>query len=188
MPILILALFIGIPLIEIYLFIQVGGAIGVWSTIGLVVLTAFIGTALLRQQGLATLVRAQAQLDQQQLPVRELFDGVCLLVSGLLLLTPGFLTDALGFALLIPPLRAFLGRGVWAALARSRNVHFSVYGAGNAQGGGGQQGRGPDHGPAPGGPVLEGEEFGVRRDDTDNNGDPSDPPPRFSNDNQGNDR
>ncbi|MEP4378078.1 MAG: FxsA family protein [Alphaproteobacteria bacterium] len=179
MPILILALFIGIPLIEIYLFIQVGGAIGVWSTIGLVVLTAFIGTALLRQQGMATLARAQAELDQQQLPVRELFDGVCLLIGGLLLLTPGFLTDALGFALLIPPLRAIFGRGVWAALARSRNVHFSVYGAGGGQAGGHGNTRGD--GPGGGGPVLDGEEFGVRRDEdaTGNDPGPSDPAPRI---------
>ena len=174
MPILILALFIGIPLIEIYLFIQVGGAIGVWSTIGLVILTAFIGTALLRQQGLATLARAQSELDRQQLPVRELFDGVCLLVGGLLLLTPGFLTDALGFALLIPPLRAILGRGVWAALARSRNVHFSVYGTG--YGAGNAPGTGD---PGPGGPVLDGEEFGVRRDESATDEAPSDPPPRI---------
>jgi len=173
MPFLILALFIGIPLIEIYLFIQVGGAIGVWSTIGLVVLTAFIGTALLRQQGLATLARAQSELDRQQLPVRELFDGVCLLIGGLLLLTPGFLTDAFGFALLIPPLRAILGRGVWAALARSRNVHFSVYGNPGA----GPHRPGQRQGPGPGGPVLDGEEFGVRRDEDDQ--EPSDPPARL---------
>lgn len=165
MPILILFLFIGIPLIEIYLFIQVGGSIGVWPTIGLVVLTAFIGTALLRQQGMATLARAQSELDQQKLPVRELFDGVCLLVGGLLLLTPGFLTDALGFALLIPPLRFILGRGVWAALARSRNVHFSVYGASGTAAG---------HGP--GGPVIDGEEFGVRKDEERDEDDPGTPP------------
>jgi UPF0716 protein FxsA len=177
MPILILAMFIGIPLIEIYLFIQVGGAIGVWSTIGLVILTAFIGTALLRQQGLATLARAQSELDQQHLPVRELFDGVCLLVGGLLLLTPGFLTDTLGFALLIPPLRAILGRGVWAALARSRNVHFSVH----DNPGSNHQRPGKQRGPGSGGPVLDGEEFGVRRDEDDNgpDGEPSGPTPRI---------
>tara|TARA_R110002110_G_scaffold415612_6_gene651982 strand:- start:9186 stop:9722 length:537 start_codon:yes stop_codon:yes gene_type:complete len=177
MPILILFLFIGIPLIEIYLFIQVGGSIGVWPTIGLVVLTAFIGTALLRQQGMATLARAQSDLDQQKLPVRELFDGVCLLVGGLLLLTPGFLTDALGFALLIPPLRFILGRGVWAALARSRNVHFSVHG----MAGGNQTGRGPNVGPGPGGPVIDGEEFGVRKDEERDEDDPG-APPRIGND------
>jgi UPF0716 protein FxsA len=159
MPLLILALIIGIPLIEIYLFIQVGGSIGVWPTIGLVILTAVIGTALLRQQGLATLARARADLDRQQLPVRELFNGVCLLIGGLLLLTPGFLTDALGFALLIPPLRAILGRGVWAAMARSRNVYFSVSGGPPPRG--------------PGGPIIDGEEFGVRRDDDDAPADPS---------------
>jgi UPF0716 protein FxsA len=159
MPLLILALIIGIPLIEIYLFIQVGGSIGVWPTIGVVILTAVIGTALLRQQGLATLARAQADLDRQQFPVRELFNGVCLLIGGLLLLTPGFLTDALGFALLIPPLRAILGRGVWAAMARSRNVYFSVSGGPPPRG--------------PGGPIIDGEEFGVRRDDDDAPADPS---------------
>lgn len=165
MPILILALFIGVPLIEIYLFIQVGGWIGVWPTIGLVVLTAIIGTTLLRQQGLATLARARSELDQERLPVRELFDGVCLVFGGALLLTPGFMTDAFGFALLLPPLRAILGRGVWAAMARSRNVHFSVYGARPGPGPGGRAGRG--------GPVIDGEEFGVRRDDGD------DEPPRI---------
>lgn len=159
MPILILALFIGVPLIEIYLFIQVGGWIGVWPTIGLVVLTAIIGTTLLRQQGLATIARAQAEMQHDRLPVRELFDGVCLVFGGAMLLTPGFLTDALGFALLIPPLRAILGRGVWATMARSRNVHFSVYGA---------QAGGRTHGGAGrGGPVIDGEEFGVQRDDDD---------------------
>lgn len=159
MPILILALFIGIPLIEIYLFIQVGGSIGVWPTIGLVVLTAVIGTALLRQQGLATLARAQAELDRQQLPVREMFNGVCLLIGGLLLLTPGFLTDALGFALLVPPLRAILGRGIFAAMARSRNVHFSVFDAQSGPSGGAAARHDPE------GPVINGEEFGVRRDE-----------------------
>jgi UPF0716 protein FxsA len=162
MPLLILALFIGVPLIEILLFIEVGGLIGAWPTIGLVVLTAVIGTALLRQQGLATLARAQAEMDAERLPVRELFDGVCLVFGGALLLTPGFLTDAIGFALLIPPLRVVLGRGVMAALRRSRNVHFSVYGAG-------QEPHGP--GRRDGSPVIDGEEFGVRREDEPGDGD-----------------
>lgn len=171
MPLLILALFIGIPLIEIYLFIQVGGSIGVWPTIGLVILTAVIGTALLRQQGLATLARAQADLDRQQFPVRELFNGVCLLIGGLLLLTPGFLTDALGFALLIPPLRAILGRGVWMAMARSPNVHFSESDGPSGPGGSHGPGGPPPRGPS--GPIIDGEEFGVRRDNDDAPADPS---------------
>lgn len=163
MPLVILALFIGVPLIEIYLFIAVGGWIGVWPTIGLVVLTALIGTTMLRQQGLATLARAQAEIQADRLPVRELFDGVCLLFGGMLLLTPGFMTDAIGFALLLPQLRSLFGRAIWKLLERSKGVHFSVYGAsGNPQG----PGRGPGRGPGPGGgPVIDGEEFGVERDD-----------------------
>ena len=156
MPILILAVFIGVPLAEIYVFIEVGGSIGVWPTIVLVVATAVIGTTLLRQQGLATLARAQAELDQRQLPVRELFNGVCLLIGGLLLLTPGFLTDALGFALLIAPLRAILGRGIFAALARSRGFHFTGIHPQSGPAGG--------HNYGPAGPIIDGEEFGARRD------------------------
>jgi UPF0716 protein FxsA len=168
MPLLILALFIGVPLIEIYLLIEVGGWIGTWPTVGLVVLTAVIGTALLRQQGLAILARAQAEMNHKRLPVRELFDGVCLVFGGVLLLTPGFLTDALGFALLIPPLRAVLGLGVLAALRRSRNVHFSLSGGRfrNGPGPGAGPGGGPGRGPG-GGPVIDGEEFGVEREDDD---------------------
>ena len=108
MALLLLAAFILVPLIEIGLFIEIGGWLGLWPTLGLIVLTAIVGTALLRHQGLATLRRAQSQLDAGHLPAKELFDGVCLLVAGLLLLTPGFFTDAVGFALLLPPLRAAL--------------------------------------------------------------------------------
>lgn len=164
MPLLILALFIGVPLIEIYLFIQVGGLIGVWPTIGLVILTAVIGTAMLRHQGMATLARARAELQEDRLPVREIFNGFCLLAGGMLLLTPGFLTDALGFALLLPPARAILGRGLWRLMERSRGVHFSVHGVRTSGRSpqGGRPGRGPGRGA---GPVIDGEEFGVARDD-----------------------
>ena len=154
MRLLILSLFIGIPLIEIYLFIQVGALIGTWPTIALVVLTAFIGTAMLRQQGMEMMASAQAELRNERLPVRELFNGFCLSVGGIMLLTPGFLTDALGFALLLPPLRAVLGRGIWKLLARSGNVDFSIHGV-NAN-----AGKETDAGP-----VLNGEECGVARDD-----------------------
>jgi len=160
MPLVILALFIGIPLIEIYLFIAVGGWIGVWPTIGLVILTALVGTTLLRQQGLATLARAQAETEANRLPVRELFDGVCLLFGGMLLLTPGFMTDAFGLALLLPQLRGLIGRGLWKLLQGSKGLHFTVYGAG---GNPRSPGNGPGRGPG-GGPILDGEEFGVERD------------------------
>ncbi len=110
---LILLFLILTPLIEIAVFIQVGGLIGLWPTIATVILTALIGTALLRRQGLATLARAQREMEAKRLPVRELFTGVCLLLAGALLLTPGFVTDAVGFALLLPPVREVIGTWLW---------------------------------------------------------------------------
>ncbi|MFQ5974043.1 MAG: FxsA family protein, partial [Alphaproteobacteria bacterium] len=90
---LLLLVLVGVPLIEIAVFIQVGGIIGLWPTIAVVVLTAVIGAALLREQGSATLTRAQREMAERRIPVRELFDAVCLLLAGALLLTPGFVTD-----------------------------------------------------------------------------------------------
>ena len=89
MALLIFLALIGVPVIEIAVFIEIGGRIGLWSTVGLIVLTALIGTALLRHQGLSTLARARASLNQGKLPMRELLDGVCLLIAGVLLLTGG---------------------------------------------------------------------------------------------------
>ena len=95
-------LFVGIPVAEIALFIQIGDVIGLWPTLGTIVLTALVGTALVRAQGIAVLGRIQAETQQGHLPVGELISGACLVVAGLLLVTPGFLTDFLGFCLLIP--------------------------------------------------------------------------------------
>jgi UPF0716 protein FxsA len=105
-PLLILIMLIGIPIAEISIFIQVGDWIGLWPTLAMVVITALVGTALLRQQGLSVLNRLRATLARDELPVVELFDGACLLVAGVALLTPGFLTDVLGFFLFLPPVRA----------------------------------------------------------------------------------
>ena len=107
MPLLFL-IFVIVPFIEIYLLIEVGGVIGALPTIGLVVLTAVVGAGLLRAQGLATITRVQSTLAQGGLPAMELMEGAFLLVGGALLLTPGFFTDAVGFACLIPPLRRWL--------------------------------------------------------------------------------
>lgn len=104
MPLFLLLL--TVPLIEIVLFIQVGGLIGVWPTIGIVILTAIIGTAMLRRQGLAALRNVQSRLMSGENPGRLLADGAMILVAGVLLLTPGFLTDTLGFLLLVPAVRA----------------------------------------------------------------------------------
>ncbi|WP_170570893.1 FxsA family protein [Ruegeria atlantica] len=97
--------FLLVPIIEIALFIQVGGLIGLWPTLAIVVLTAVLGTALVRTQGrmaLADLQRSFAELDD---PTEPLAHGAMILMSGMLLLTPGFFTDAVGFALLIPGVR-----------------------------------------------------------------------------------
>jgi len=103
-----LLLFILVPIIEIYLLITVGGFIGVWPTVLLIILTAIIGTHLLRAQGLATLQKMQETLQQGQLPAFALLEGIFILIGGALLLTPGFFTDAVGFICLIPIFRKYL--------------------------------------------------------------------------------
>lgn len=88
-----------------YLLIKVGGYIGAWPTIALVMITAVIGVTVLRIQGLATLTRGIGRLNRGELPAREMVEGLLLAVAGALLLTPGFVTDAAGFLLLVPPAR-----------------------------------------------------------------------------------
>ena len=98
-------IFILIPIIEIAGFIYIGGALGFWTTALIVFATAYIGTNLLKKQGLETLAKAQNSLENGQIPVDEIFDGLCLLVAGAFLLTPGFFTDIVGFSLFIPECR-----------------------------------------------------------------------------------
>jgi len=100
--------FVSVPLIEIGLFIQVGGAIGLWPTLAIVVLTAIIGTTLVRNQGLMAIGNLQRSFSDLQDPTEHLAHGAMILISGALLLTPGFFTDAIGFALLMPPVRVAL--------------------------------------------------------------------------------
>ena len=107
---LLLVLFVTVPLVEIYVLVAVGSHIGALATVALVVLTAVTGVALLRLQGLATLDRVQQALEQGELPARPMLEGLLLLVAGALLLTPGFVTDAVGFALLVPAVRRSLAR------------------------------------------------------------------------------
>ncbi|WP_460019529.1 FxsA family protein [Magnetospira thiophila] len=108
MGLLLVLTFVFVPLAEIALFIEVGDQIGVWPTIGATIATALIGTSIMRLQGRATFERARQSMDRGEMPVDEALDGVLLLLSGALLLTPGFFTDSLGFLLLLPPLRAWL--------------------------------------------------------------------------------
>jgi UPF0716 protein FxsA len=106
MPLLLL--FIGLPILEIYLIIHIGHLLGAFNTIALIIITAILGITLLRTQGLQMVMRAQHTLQQGELPTMELMEGVILLVSGALLLTPGFFTDTLGFLGLIPLTRQLL--------------------------------------------------------------------------------
>jgi UPF0716 protein FxsA len=99
------AFFLIVPFIEITLLMQVGSIIGVFPTIFMVVFTAVLGAWMLRRQGFATWQRFQTNLQQGQIPAYEMIEGPILLVGGALLLTPGFFTDILGFACLIPSLR-----------------------------------------------------------------------------------
>ncbi len=99
-------LFLTIPLVEIALFIQVGGMIGLWPTLGIVVLTAVLGTILVRSQGAQAIMRLRRSFDELRDPTEPLAHGAMILFSGALLLTPGFFTDAVGFALLIPQVRS----------------------------------------------------------------------------------
>ncbi len=109
---LVLTAFIVIPVVEMMILIEVGGVIGALPTVALVVLTATLGIWLLRLEGLATLHRVQSKLAEGILPETELLEGIMLLVGGALLLTPGFVTDAMGFVCLIPGLRRPLARWI----------------------------------------------------------------------------
>jgi len=98
----VLLLFILMPIIEIAVLLRVGAAIGWLSALAVVILTAIIGTLMLRQQGLTTLSRAQQRLAGGEMPAEQLLEGVFLMFGGALLLTPGFVTDAMGFLCLVP--------------------------------------------------------------------------------------
>ncbi|MBK5937688.1 exlusion protein FxsA [Halochromatium roseum] len=105
-----LLLFVFAPLIELYFLIQVGSVIGALPTILLSVLTAVVGGYLVRMQGVTVLMRVRAMLDRGETPALELLDGAVLLICGFALMLPGFITDAVGFALLMPPVRHALIR------------------------------------------------------------------------------
>jgi UPF0716 protein FxsA len=139
------ALFLLIPLFEIYLLIKVGGIIGAIPTVFLVVFTAVLGALLLRHQGLYTYARVQRAMSRGELPTVAMLEGVILLISGALLLTPGFFTDTLGFLGLIPPLRQ------WFILKVLERGFVQTMGPGGRPGG-------PESGPR----TLEGD---YRRED-----------------------
>ncbi|WP_375055854.1 FxsA family protein [Zobellella sp. DQSA1] len=100
--------FVGAILLEIFVFIEVGSAIGAWNTLALIVLTAVVGISLVRIQGINTLMEAQRKINLGEPPAREMVSGMMLAMSGVLLLLPGFVSDLGGVLLLLPPVRAAL--------------------------------------------------------------------------------
>jgi UPF0716 protein FxsA len=131
--------FILVPLIEIALFIQVGGWLTLWPTLGIVIVTAFLGAWLVRRQGVLAVAELRGSIETLRDPLAPLAHGAMILFAGALLLTPGFLTDTMGFLLLVPAVRVLLLREV----LRRVQVRQMAYGA-QAQTGGSQ---GPGHGP-----------------------------------------
>lgn len=117
MRLLLLFAILLLPLAEVAVFILVGDAIGVLPTIALCLLSAFIGLILVRIQGFGVVRRMQDQLNRGEPPVAEVFDGACLMVAGVALVIPGFVTDTLGLLLLTPPVRALLRRALGSRLA-----------------------------------------------------------------------
>lgn len=121
-------MFVVIPVLEIAIFIQVGGVIGLWPTVGLVLISAFVGASLVRSQGLQTLMSVQKRIQQGEVPTQQIFEGVMLAVAGVLLITPGFLTDLMGMLLLLPAPRAKLAKYVMS------KAEFKVSGRGFSNG------------------------------------------------------
>ena len=102
MFILLLIIFVLIPVIEISLFIEIGSFVGSFNTILLIFTTALIGVYFVRQQGISNYCKLYNQLQNQEAPIQTMFEGLVILISGILLITPGFFTDTLGFLGLIP--------------------------------------------------------------------------------------
>lgn len=170
MAIVLLIAFIGIPILEIAIFIEVGSRIGVFPTIALTIATAVAGTLLLRMQGMATMSRARAQMDRGEMPREELFDGLCLLLAGMCLLTPGFFTDALGLLLFVPAVRHLLRRMIAARIAHSGHTRIVIDGEEIRPGGRPSPGHTP--GRSQGGPIIDAEFTEV--DETASDPDPTD--------------
>src|SRR3954449_10764237 len=140
LPLLVL-LFIVVPVVELFVIIQVGEAIGVLPTIALLIADSVLGSLLMRSQGRAAWRRFNAVLAEGRVPHREVLDGVLVIFGGALLLTPGFVTDILGVVLLLPPTRAVI-RGLLVRRLLPRMVVTGLGGLGRAQ-------RGPGPGPQP---------------------------------------
>ena len=140
-------IFFSIPIVEMYLLIEVADRIDALPTILLVMLTAVVGVSLIRQQGLSTLTKGIGRLNQAEIPAAEIIEGILLAMAGAFLITPGFLTDFIGFTITIPVTRRIIALMLLKRLSaraefRANNFDF---------------GRGPHKKPDTHGPVIEGE-------------------------------
>jgi UPF0716 protein FxsA len=124
-------LLLSVPLLEIYLLISVGRMIGAGSTVLVVIVTAVLGTWLLRLQGLQTFSRMQSASQAGKLPAVELVEGVILLACGVALLTPGFFTDAIGFIALVPAIRRRAAEGLLRHFLNRPDLHVNVHPVGS---------------------------------------------------------
>ena len=123
-----LIIFVFVPVMELYILIEAGRMIGIGATVGLIMLTGAAGAWLARSQGLEILRRIQQETANGQMPAQTLIDGALILVGGLLLLTPGFFTDALGFSFLVPITRELWRRGLSAWLEKQvRQGSVTIY-------------------------------------------------------------
>ena len=164
-PLLVL-LFIVVPIVELYVIVQVAGGIGVLETIGLLIVVSVVGAWLVRREGLGVLRKVQTQLASGEMPTKQIVDGGLIMFAGALMLTPGFVSDAVGVLLLIPPTRI----AVRTVLMRRFRGRVQTIGGPTAAGFGGPFGAGFG-----GGPVYDvrgTEQVDLERDDT-----PTDPPP-----------
>lgn len=109
---LLFILLVGVPIAEIAVFLTVGSAIGVLPTIAIIILTAVIGATLLKRQGVSALARLQSDVRNNKVPAAAIGEAVTIAIAGLLLLTPGFITDAVGFSLFVPSFRSWLWRRI----------------------------------------------------------------------------
>lgn len=148
---LLVGFFLLIPLIEIALFVVIGGEIGLLATVLVVIATGIIGATVISQQGIAVMETLQRDLAEKRVPVKPVIEGFLLLAAALMLITPGFATDALGFCLAVPPLRRQLG--AWVRKAAMARGAFTQQTAGDRPPG---WGGGPHAGEGKG-PIIEGE-------------------------------
>jgi len=175
LPLVLFALFVLIPILEIATFIQVGSVVGLPLTLLGILLTAIIGAVLVRQQGFKALNDARENIARQKSPVEQVVHGAFILVAGLLLLTPGFLTDTLGFLFLVPPLRLGIANKVWSWIKANGSIDIQ---AGNMPGQRSESDPDP-RSDTQGGTIIEGEVVEVKEvKETENSETPWRPPTR----------